>query len=231
MDYLSYSLKPENLAAVAKATGTIPATDEAAALIPAFANGGANRIFMELSRNYAVMRPETPAYPFIATEYGKAVQDILAGADPQDGAGQGGQGHRRQHQVQRRLQELARPRTHDGGGAHPAVVVPRPCMSTENPMTTTHFPPVPAPPAQRLPAVPPSKPRRRPRYLREQISGWGMIAPAAILLLALRLPPGRSWASAWPSPTPGCFAAAGRVRRRGQLRPAVRGSHCSGARC
>ncbi len=29
------------------------------------------------------MRPETPAYPFIATEYGKAVQDILAGADPQ----------------------------------------------------------------------------------------------------------------------------------------------------
>ena len=28
------------------------------------------------------MRPETPAYPFIATEYGKAVQDILAGAEP-----------------------------------------------------------------------------------------------------------------------------------------------------
>ena len=65
-----------------KATGTIPATDEAAALIPAFAKDGTNRIFMELSRNYAVMRPETPAYPFIATEYGKAVQDILAGADP-----------------------------------------------------------------------------------------------------------------------------------------------------
>ncbi|MET4592241.1 extracellular solute-binding protein [Arthrobacter sp. 754] len=83
MDYLSYSLKPENLAAVAKATGTIPATDDAAALIPAFAEGGANRIFMEFSRNYAVMRPETPAYPFIATEFGKAAQDVLAGADPQ----------------------------------------------------------------------------------------------------------------------------------------------------
>ena len=82
MDYLSYSLKPENIAAVAKATGTIPATDEAAALIPAFAEGGENRVFMELSRQQAVMRPETPAYPFIATEYGKAVQDILAGAEP-----------------------------------------------------------------------------------------------------------------------------------------------------
>ncbi|MDP9983969.1 multiple sugar transport system substrate-binding protein [Pseudarthrobacter oxydans] len=83
MDYLSYSLKPENMAAVAKATGTIPATEEAAALIPEFAEGGANRIFMDFSRKYAVMRPETPAYPFIATEYGKAVQDVLAGADPQ----------------------------------------------------------------------------------------------------------------------------------------------------
>ena len=82
MDYLSYSLKPENIAAVSKATGTIPASEEAAAQIPEFAEGGANRIFMDFSRKYAVMRPETPAYPFIATEYGKAVQDILNGADP-----------------------------------------------------------------------------------------------------------------------------------------------------
>lgn len=82
MDYISYSLKPENVAAVAKAAGTIPATDAAAALVPAFAPGGADRIFMDFSRKFAVMRPETPAYPFIATEYGKAVQDILSGADP-----------------------------------------------------------------------------------------------------------------------------------------------------
>src|SRR6478609_2388379 len=51
-------------------------------------------------------------------------------------------------------------------------------------MTTTQLPS----PGRRLadpaPAAPPSKPRRRPRHLREQISGWGMIAPAAVLLLA-----------------------------------------------
>lgn len=82
MDYLAYSLKPENIAAVAKATGAIPASEEAAAQIPSFAEGGANRIFMDFSREYAVMRPETPAYPFIATEFGKATQDILNGADP-----------------------------------------------------------------------------------------------------------------------------------------------------
>lgn len=83
MDYLAYSLKPENIAAVAKATGAIPASEEAAAQIPSFTEGGANRIFMDFSREYAVMRPETPAYPFIATEFGKATQDILNGADPQ----------------------------------------------------------------------------------------------------------------------------------------------------
>jgi len=51
-------------------------------------------------------------------------------------------------------------------------------------MTTTQLPS----PGRRLadpaPAAPPSKPRRRPRHIREQISGWGMIAPAAVLLLA-----------------------------------------------
>jgi multiple sugar transport system substrate-binding protein len=78
MDYLSYAQKPENIAA----TGTIPATNEAAALLPEYAEGGASRIYMDFSREYAVMRPETPAYPFIATEFGKSVQDILAGADP-----------------------------------------------------------------------------------------------------------------------------------------------------
>ena len=58
-------------------------------------------------------------------------------------------------------------------------------------MTTTHLPPTPgrrgaapAPAPAPAPAAPPSKPHRRPRYLREQLSGWAMIAPAAILLLA-----------------------------------------------
>ena len=29
-----------------------------------------------------MLRPETPGYPFIATTFAKAAQDILAGADP-----------------------------------------------------------------------------------------------------------------------------------------------------
>lgn len=83
MDYLSFSLQPENIAAVAEATGTIPATAEAAALVPGYEKGGVNEQFREFSEEFAVLRPETPAYPFIATEFGKATLDILAGADPQ----------------------------------------------------------------------------------------------------------------------------------------------------
>ncbi|MET1086525.1 MAG: sugar ABC transporter permease, partial [Arthrobacter sp.] len=51
-------------------------------------------------------------------------------------------------------------------------------------MTTTQLPSTGRRLADPAPAAPPSKPRRRPRHLREQISGWGMIAPAAVLLLA-----------------------------------------------
>ncbi|WP_138414403.1 ABC transporter substrate-binding protein [Sinomonas gamaensis] len=81
MDFLSFMLKPENVAKVASATGTIPATQAAAALMPDYAANGADSVFREFSKSYAVMRPETPAYPFIATEFGKTVQDILSGGD------------------------------------------------------------------------------------------------------------------------------------------------------
>jgi multiple sugar transport system substrate-binding protein len=82
MDYLSFSLKPENIAKIAKATGTIPATDAAAALVPGYEPTGKNRAFLDFSKKSAVLRPGTPAYPFIATEFGKATQDIISGADP-----------------------------------------------------------------------------------------------------------------------------------------------------
>ncbi|WP_309108268.1 sugar ABC transporter permease [Arthrobacter sp.] len=49
-------------------------------------------------------------------------------------------------------------------------------------MTTTQLPAAPSSPEVPTPAAP-GKPRRR-RHLREQLSGWAMIAPAAALLLA-----------------------------------------------
>src|SRR5680860_1124790 len=83
MDYLSFSLQPKYVAAVAKATGTIPATEAAAALIPGYEVGGELAAFRDYSEKFAVLRPETPAYPFIATEFAKATQDIISGGDVQ----------------------------------------------------------------------------------------------------------------------------------------------------
>ncbi len=83
MDYLAFSLKPENVAAVASAIGTIPASSEAAALVPGYEQGGELSMFREASERFAVLRPETPAYPFISTEFANAMADIIDGGDPQ----------------------------------------------------------------------------------------------------------------------------------------------------
>ena len=50
-----------------------------------------------------MLRPVTPGYPFIATEFTKTAQDILNGADPQQALDQAVQEHRRQPEVQQLL--------------------------------------------------------------------------------------------------------------------------------
>ncbi len=82
-DYLKFAAQDKYVASVAKATQTIPATDAAAAQVPGYGKGGEDEIFRELSKTFAEVRPATPGYPFIATEFTKAAQDILNGADPQ----------------------------------------------------------------------------------------------------------------------------------------------------
>ena len=83
LDYMKFALQDKYVAAVAEATGTIPATDAAAAMVPGYEAGGANDIFRQFSKEFAEVRPVTPGYPFIATTFTKAAQDILNGADPQ----------------------------------------------------------------------------------------------------------------------------------------------------
>lgn len=82
LDYLKFASADKFVAKVAKDTNNIPTTDAAAALVPGFEAGGQNDVFRQISKKFTVMRPETPGYPFIATTFTKAAQDILAGADP-----------------------------------------------------------------------------------------------------------------------------------------------------
>lgn len=80
--FLKYLASDDNVALMAKATKTIPTTEAAAAKVPGYEAGGKDDIFRQYSKNYAVLRPVTPGYPFIATTFGKAAQDIINGAEP-----------------------------------------------------------------------------------------------------------------------------------------------------
>ena len=57
-------------------------SDAAAAQVKGYEKGGENEIFLDYAKKFAVLRPVTPGYPFIATEFTKTAQDILNGADP-----------------------------------------------------------------------------------------------------------------------------------------------------
>jgi multiple sugar transport system substrate-binding protein len=80
--YMKFAAADKYVAQVAKATGTIPTTEAAAAMVPGYGPGGDNAIFREFSKKFAEVRPVTPGYPFIATTFTKAAQDIINGADP-----------------------------------------------------------------------------------------------------------------------------------------------------
>lgn len=81
--YLKFAAQDKYVTKVAGDTKNIPATDAAAAEVDGYGADGANRVFYDFSNEFALVRPVTPGYPFIATTFTKAAQDILAGADVQ----------------------------------------------------------------------------------------------------------------------------------------------------
>jgi multiple sugar transport system substrate-binding protein len=82
MEYMKFSAQDKYVASVAEATTNIPTTAAAAAQVKGYEPGGESEIFRTYAEKLAVLRPVTPGYPFIATEFTKTAQDILNGADP-----------------------------------------------------------------------------------------------------------------------------------------------------
>jgi multiple sugar transport system substrate-binding protein len=80
--YMKFASADKYVAKVAADTRNIPTTEAAAATVPGYGTGGENNVFREYSLKFALVRPVTPGYPFIATTFTKAAQDILNGADP-----------------------------------------------------------------------------------------------------------------------------------------------------
>lgn len=81
--YLEFSFDAEYIAAFADKQIVIPATEEATELSEYFGEGGQLRPFTELTQ-FAVLRPETPAYAVISTTFERAAKDIMNGADVQE---------------------------------------------------------------------------------------------------------------------------------------------------
>ncbi|MER6375972.1 sugar ABC transporter substrate-binding protein [Streptomyces mirabilis] len=86
--WLKFSRQTKYFVDYAKATSTIPATEAAAKQVADYQPGGKFNVLVQFARKYAEVRPVTPAYPYISTEFQKAAQDILAGADPKNALGQ-----------------------------------------------------------------------------------------------------------------------------------------------
>jgi multiple sugar transport system substrate-binding protein len=82
LEYMKFSAQDKYVASVATATTNIPTTAAAAAQVKGYEPGGESEIFRTYAEKLAVLRPLTPGYPFIATEFTKTAQDILNGADP-----------------------------------------------------------------------------------------------------------------------------------------------------
>jgi multiple sugar transport system substrate-binding protein len=79
LDYLKFSLNPKYLSQFVTKLNLIPATEEAAAQAPGWEPGGSKRFFLDESKKFTLIRPPTPAYPYITTTFAKAAQDIVAG--------------------------------------------------------------------------------------------------------------------------------------------------------
>jgi multiple sugar transport system substrate-binding protein len=80
-EFIEFILQDKYIVAFANRIGLIPATATAAAGVPNYAPGGPFAIFVDLSNEFAVLRPPTPAYLKMSTIYEKAVADIINGAN------------------------------------------------------------------------------------------------------------------------------------------------------
>jgi multiple sugar transport system substrate-binding protein len=80
--FIEFIIQEKYLVAFANRIGLIPGSAAAAAQVPNYAPGGPFAMFVDFNKEYAVKRPETPAYRAISTIFEKAVADIISGANP-----------------------------------------------------------------------------------------------------------------------------------------------------
>jgi multiple sugar transport system substrate-binding protein len=83
-EFISFLMEPEQVAAMSAATGLIPTTPAAAALTENYAEGGPYRIFFDMANQFALLRPPTPGYLKLSSEFEQAGIKIRDGGNVQD---------------------------------------------------------------------------------------------------------------------------------------------------
>jgi multiple sugar transport system substrate-binding protein len=82
--FLAFLLRPDEVLAMTRANGAVPATREAIARSPLYKPGGPLQLFAaQLLGGYSVPRPQTPAYPIISSAFEQAFRDIQNGGGVQ----------------------------------------------------------------------------------------------------------------------------------------------------
>ncbi|HRX03917.1 MAG: extracellular solute-binding protein [Anaerolineae bacterium] len=82
--FIESVMKPENVALMSNTTGLVPTTAAGAALTEKYAEGGPYQIFYDMSNRYTVMRPPTPGYLRLSSEFEQAAIKIRDGNNVQD---------------------------------------------------------------------------------------------------------------------------------------------------
>ena len=77
-------MQPKQVAAMSGATGLVPTTFDAAALTDTYKEGGPYRVFYDMAKKYAVVRPPTPGYLIISSAFEQAALAIRDGSDVQN---------------------------------------------------------------------------------------------------------------------------------------------------
>lgn len=81
VELLTFLLETDNVLAMTRANGAVPATRPAIQASELYGPGGPLRLFVEQLRATAVPRPATPAYPVITAVFQQALRDIRDGVE------------------------------------------------------------------------------------------------------------------------------------------------------
>jgi multiple sugar transport system substrate-binding protein len=82
--FIEYVMQPENVALMSEKTGLVPTTAEGAALTENYQEGGPYRVFYEMANRFTKMRPATPGYLRLSSEFEQAGLKIRDGGNVQD---------------------------------------------------------------------------------------------------------------------------------------------------